>query len=77
MNKDKWNALPADIQKTIEKVNEEWIEKTGRLWDEIDRAGMDFTLKLGDEIISLPNPSLSLDGGRGKSAESTLVRGLL
>jgi TRAP-type C4-dicarboxylate transport system substrate-binding protein len=37
MNKDKWNALPADIQKTIEKVNEEWIEKTGRLWDEIDR----------------------------------------
>jgi TRAP-type C4-dicarboxylate transport system substrate-binding protein len=53
MNKDKWNALPADIQQIIEKVNEEWIEKTGRLWDEIDKAGRDFTLKLGNEIISL------------------------
>jgi len=53
MNKDKWNALPAEIQKTIEQVNEEWIEKTGRLWDEIDKAGRDFTLKLGNEIIPL------------------------
>jgi len=53
MNKDKWNALPADIQQIIEKVNDEWIEKTGRLWDEIDKAGRDFTLKLGNEIISL------------------------
>ena len=54
MNKDKWNALPADMQKIIEKVNEEWIEKTGRLWDELDKAGRDFTLKLGNKIISLP-----------------------
>jgi TRAP-type C4-dicarboxylate transport system substrate-binding protein len=53
MNKDKWNALPPDIQKIIEKVNEEWIEKTGRLWDEIDKAGRDFTLSLGNKIISL------------------------
>lgn len=54
MNKDKWNALPPDVQKIIEKVNEEWMEKTGRLWDEIDTAGRDFTLKLGNQIIPLP-----------------------
>jgi TRAP-type C4-dicarboxylate transport system substrate-binding protein len=53
MNKDKWNALPSDIQKIIEKVNEEWIEKTARVWDEIDKAGKDFTLKLGNQFISL------------------------
>ena len=29
------------------------MEKTGRLWDEIDKAGRDFTLKLGNQIISL------------------------
>ncbi len=40
MNKQKWNALPKDIQTTIQKVNEEWIEKTGKSWDEIDKAGM-------------------------------------
>jgi len=53
MNKEKWSALPPDIQKIIEKVNEEWIEKTGRSWDEIDKAGRDFILKLGNKIIPL------------------------
>jgi TRAP-type C4-dicarboxylate transport system substrate-binding protein len=53
MNKEKWNALPPEIQKIIEEVNKEWIEKTGKLWDEIDKAGREFTLKLGNKIISL------------------------
>jgi TRAP-type C4-dicarboxylate transport system substrate-binding protein len=53
MNKDKWNAMPPDIQKIIEKVNEEWIDKQGKAWDEIDKAGKDFTLKRGNKIITL------------------------
>jgi TRAP-type C4-dicarboxylate transport system substrate-binding protein len=53
MNKEKWNALPPDIQKIIKEVNEEWIEKTGKNWDAIENAGRDFTLKLGNKIISL------------------------
>ena len=53
MNKDKWKSLPADIQKTIEKLNEEWIEKSGKGWDEIDKKGRETTLKLGNKIISL------------------------
>lgn len=53
MNKDKWNALPPDVQKTIEKINEEWIEKSGKGWDDIDKAGRDATLKLGNKIITL------------------------
>jgi TRAP-type C4-dicarboxylate transport system substrate-binding protein len=53
MNKDKWNSLPPDVQKIIEQINEEWIEKHGKNWDAIDKPGMDFTLKLGNKIISL------------------------
>jgi TRAP-type C4-dicarboxylate transport system substrate-binding protein len=53
MNKDKWNSLPKDVQATIEKVNEEWIEKTGKMWDEIDKSGKEFAEKLGSEVISL------------------------
>jgi len=53
MNKEKWNTLPADIQKIIEKVNREWIEKTGKLWEEIDQSGTEFTLKRGNQIITL------------------------
>ena len=53
MNKDKWNALPPDIQKIIEKVNEEWIDKHGKAWDEIGKAGKDFTIQRGNQIITL------------------------
>ena len=53
MNKDKWNSLPPDIQKIIENVNKEYIEKAGKAWDEIDTGGKDFTTKLGNQIISL------------------------
>ena len=54
MNKEKWNALSPEIQKVIVKVDTEWIEKTGMLWDEVDKSGRAFTLKLGNQIISLP-----------------------
>ena len=53
MNMDKWNALPSDIQKIIEKINEEWIEKTGIGWDELDKWGKDFTLKFGNKVNTL------------------------
>ncbi len=53
MNKDKWNALPADIQKIIEAINAEWAGKTGKLWDEVDKSGKEFSLKLGNKIIPL------------------------
>lgn len=53
MNKDKWNSLPADIKKVFEEVSEEWIEKTGKSWDEIDQSGMEFVKKRGNKIIEL------------------------
>ena len=53
MNLDKWNALPKDVQKVIEKVNNEWIPKHGKAWDDSDKAGREFTLSLGNEIIPL------------------------
>jgi TRAP-type C4-dicarboxylate transport system substrate-binding protein len=43
MNKDKWNALPPDIQQIIEKVNEEYIEKQGK----------DYLIGRGNKIVSL------------------------
>jgi TRAP-type C4-dicarboxylate transport system substrate-binding protein len=53
MNKEKWNSLPPDIQRVLEKVSREWIEKTGRLWDEIDKEGTKFTLKCGNQVLAL------------------------
>ncbi len=53
MNKNKWDSLPKDVQETIEKVNQEWIDKTGNAWDEFDKAGTEFTLAKGNKIIEL------------------------
>jgi len=53
MNKGKWSSLPADIQKIIEAIDQEWIEKTGRLWDSIDVEGREWALKQGHKFIPL------------------------
>ena len=37
----------------IEQINEEWIVKHGKGWDEIDKEGTDFDLKLGNKLIPL------------------------
>ena len=54
MNNEKWNSLPPGVQKVVEQINKEWIEKTGRLWEAIDKSGRDYSLKRGNEIIVLP-----------------------
>jgi TRAP-type C4-dicarboxylate transport system substrate-binding protein len=53
MNKQKWNALPPDVKATIQKINEEWIEKQGKLWDEMDMEGKQLMQKSGKKIVSL------------------------
>jgi TRAP-type C4-dicarboxylate transport system substrate-binding protein len=41
------------MQKIIEKVNAEWIEKVGKTWDAIDEAGKAFALKQGGKVVTL------------------------
>ena len=53
MNKQKWDALPKDVQEIVGKVNEEWILKTGKSWDEMDKAGKEFATAKGNQIITL------------------------
>jgi len=53
MNKDKWNSLPADVQKTIEEINKEWIVRHGAAWDDSDMEGINYFLNHGGVIIGL------------------------
>lgn len=55
MNLNKWNKLPADIQKTIDDISDEWIAVHGERWDAVDQAGRDYTLSRNNEIITLTN----------------------
>lgn len=53
MNKSKWNSLPPDIQKIFDDVSAEWADKQGKLWDQIDREGKEFSVKRGNKTITL------------------------
>jgi len=53
ISKKKWDSIPPDWQKAIEKVNAEWIEKVGKTWDGIDEAGKAFAVKQGGKVVTL------------------------
>jgi TRAP-type C4-dicarboxylate transport system substrate-binding protein len=53
MNLDKWNALPANVQKVFEEVSEKYVDIHGKVWDSTDAEGRKYTLSLGNKIISL------------------------
>jgi len=51
MNKKAWEALPADIQQIIEKLNQEDFEKRAKLWSGLDEDGRAFAIKTGHTIV--------------------------
>jgi TRAP-type C4-dicarboxylate transport system substrate-binding protein len=69
MNKDKWNSLPADVQKIIEQINMEWAVKHGEAWDTSDAQGIVFFLNQGSEIIGLN----AKEGERWKKAVEPII----
>jgi len=54
MNRDRWNALPPEVKKAIQQVNQRWITRTGKAWDQADQAGKKFFLaQKGRKLIPL------------------------
>lgn len=54
MNQAKWASLPADLQKVITEVSQEWVSRHGEAWDAADREGRAFVTELKKEFIALP-----------------------
>jgi TRAP-type C4-dicarboxylate transport system substrate-binding protein len=69
MNKDKWNSLPADVQKTIDQINKEWIVKHGEAWDSSDMVGTRYFLNQGGQLIGLD----AKEAARWKKAVSGII----
>ena len=53
MNKNKWEALPKDVQKVFDDVSQEWIAVAGKAWDEADVEGYKYSAELGNKVIKL------------------------
>jgi TRAP-type transport system periplasmic protein len=53
MNKAKWASIAPADQKAIEKINEEYIEKIGKLWVEMDSNAMTFAKGKGVTFLTV------------------------
>jgi TRAP-type C4-dicarboxylate transport system substrate-binding protein len=54
MNKDKWDAMPKNIQDIFTEVSEEYAEKWAETWNDIDVAGINYSLSIpGNEVYKL------------------------
>jgi TRAP-type C4-dicarboxylate transport system substrate-binding protein len=52
MNKKKWASLPPDIQKIVQQVSDEWIEKDAANWFNKEKSGRDFGVAKGVKVIT-------------------------
>ncbi len=69
MNKSKWDQLPENIQKIFAEVSKEYIEVHGKVWDDADAEGREFTLGLGNTIVPLTDE----EGARWKTAVASVM----
>jgi len=53
MNKTKWNAISPADQKAIEKINEEYAEKFGKGWVELDAKAVEFSKGKGVTFVKV------------------------
>jgi TRAP-type C4-dicarboxylate transport system substrate-binding protein len=53
MNKQKYDKLPPDVKKVLDKLCEEYEEKFARMWNQIDFDGKEFAAGKGVEFIDL------------------------
>jgi len=59
MNKNKWDALPPDVQKIFTEIAVETKDKQGALWNQMDIEGVDAFKSQGGQIIPLSDAEVA------------------
>ncbi len=53
MNKRKFNSLPPDVQALIDQMSQEYIEKYGKMWADLNVVAKNWLVKRGVKIVPL------------------------
>ena len=53
MNKKKWESLPRNVQKNIEQLNEEYLEKIAKVHMDLDAGVYEYLKKLGNTVVTV------------------------
>lgn len=53
MNRERWEALPPEVQETFQAVSDEWVSRHGQAWNKADEEGYAFVSELKRERFAL------------------------
>jgi len=73
MNRDRWNQLPAEVQKVFTEVSQEWIAVHGKAWDDADAEAKAYIEGLGNTYIELA----AEEAGKWAKAVEPVVKGYI
>lgn len=60
MNKQKWEGLAPELQRVLEEVSAEWVEKHGEAWNEVDIEGQAYAHEMKCEFLDLTKDEQAL-----------------
>ncbi|MBI5443922.1 MAG: TRAP transporter substrate-binding protein [Deltaproteobacteria bacterium] len=76
MNKDKWNQISPKDQQAIEKINEEWAQKQGQLWNTLDKEAKEFAIQKGVKVVTVPREEQAKAGEKMKPILAQYVQSM-
>jgi TRAP-type transport system periplasmic protein len=76
MNKEKWSSLPPDIQTIIDQLNQEYVEKSCKAWEDIEKEGKEFVVARGNKIYTLPKDEDARWAAKAKVVIDEYVKGI-
>jgi len=53
MNKEKWNSLSGEDKRIIDKINEEYMEKFAKLWNQLEVEAKEYSIQKGVKIVAV------------------------
>lgn len=59
MNKEKWSSISKEDQVIIEKINDEWKESTGKLWDQLNAAALEYAKGRGVKMVKISDAEVA------------------
>ncbi len=76
MNKNKWNSLSKEDQAAIEKLNEEWIERHGKLWNQLDKEAKEYAQQKGVKFVRVSKEEEAKTAAKMKPIQEKYVKAM-
>lgn len=70
MNKNKWKSISREDQQIIKGINEDWIERQGKLWNQLDKEAIEYAIQRGHKFVKPSGEELAQTAKKMQSVNS-------